>query len=112
MKERRHCAPSSECKEGKLKPATLKSIVIAYLREKAAGERAYLSFYARQPSLSSAIMKAALAELPSGKRFSHQRRIPRRVLEKARKVLLAEDYSMIKSFSELHELVKSKLRHI
>lgn len=39
-------------------------------------------------SLDEAVSRASLAELPSGKRHPHQRRIPRNALENSRKLLL------------------------
>ena len=53
-----------------------------------------------------------MAELPNGKRFSHQRRIPGPVLARARDVLLQLDYRGLKTFSELYELVAQTLRPI
>ena len=90
----------------------LDRIVQTYLDNNAAGEERYLRFYAIQRSLPDAISKAAMAELPNGKRFSHQRRIPGRVLAQARDALLQIDYRGLKTFSELYELVAKALRPI
>ena len=90
----------------------LDRIVQTYLDHNAAGEERYLCFYATQRSIRDAISKAAMAELPNGKRFSHQRRIPSPVLARARDALLQLDYRGLKTFSELHELVAQALRPI
>src|SRR5437899_13005582 len=46
-----------------------------------------------------------MAELPSGRRFAHQRRIPRSALAEAKESLLKVDFSTVESFDELHKLV-------
>ena len=54
-----------------------------------------------------AVSRAGLAELPSGKRHSHQRRISRSALEESRRRLL-DNLPLLrkaKSFDELHELI-------
>jgi len=91
---------------------TLEEIVAAYLRDHAEGEACYLRFYQIQKSLPDAITKAALAELPNGGRFSHQRRIPGPVLIQARDALLKLDYSNVHTFAELYEKVAAALRPI
>ena len=90
----------------------LDRIVQTYLDNHAAGEERYLRFYAIQRTLPDAITKAALAELPNGNRFSHQRRIPGPVLVQAREALLRLDYRALKTFAELYELVAQALRPI
>jgi hypothetical protein len=47
-----------------------------------------LQFFAIQRSFDDAISKAGLAQRPDGKRFSHQRRIPKSALEESRRRLL------------------------
>ncbi len=87
----------------------LEAIVQLYLDYHATNEERYLRFYAVQRSLPDAITKAAMAELPSGKRFSHQRRIPGTVLTQAKDALLKLDYSNVNSFSKLYEMVARTL---
>lgn len=103
------CRPS---KAESLDTSTLEGIVEAYLRDHADGETRYLRFYQIQRSLPDAITKAALAELPNGRRFSHQRRIPGSVLAQARDALLKLDYSKVRTFAELYEKVAVALRPI
>jgi hypothetical protein len=91
---------------------TLEEIVAAYLRDHAEGEACYLRFYQIQKSLPDAITKSALAALPNGGRFSHQRRIPGPVLIQARDALLKLDYSNVHTFAELYEKVAAALRPI
>ena len=71
-----------------------------------------MRFYRIQKLLPDAIAKAALAELPNGGRFSHQRRIPGPVLAQARDALLKLDYNTVRTFAELHEKVAGALRPI
>src|SRR3977135_1027420 len=49
-----------------------KECVECYLRCNAAGAERYLEFYRDQASLADAVEKAAMAQSPGGKRFSHQ----------------------------------------
>jgi hypothetical protein len=79
--------------------------VRAYLDYNAAGEERYLEFYRVQRTLADAVEKSAMAELPSGKRFSHQRRIPRAVLAEAKAGLLRADLKSCGTFDKLLQLV-------
>jgi hypothetical protein len=61
-----------------------------------------------------ALSCAALAELPSGKRHPHQRRIPRAALEESRRRLL-ENLSLLRraaTFDELFDLIDALIRPI
>ena len=68
----------------------------------------------RKYSLDEAISKAALAEDASGKRLSHQRRIPRKVLRNSKCVLRRRKgkIRMCKTFAELHEYLKESIGEI
>lgn len=61
-----------------------------------------------------AIKNAALARMPSGKRFSHQRRVPRAVLERAHRALLVleKDLKRATTFHELYTIVEKALTRI
>jgi hypothetical protein len=61
-----------------------------------------------------AVSRAALAQLPNGKRHWHQRRIPRSALEKSRDRLLANLPALraAASFDELFDLVNTLIRPI
>jgi hypothetical protein len=86
---------------------TFETIIAAYIRDhqnRAAQEQRW---FALQPTLEKAISVAALALTPSGKRFSHQRRIPVAVLERARAALMSniEELASITTFDDLHSEV-------
>jgi hypothetical protein len=72
--------------------------------------------YFRLPRLSDedAIAAAALCQLPSGKRHSHQRRIPRVSLEESKRRLTANltEIRTCASFDELYELIEQLIRPI
>jgi hypothetical protein len=92
----------------------LAGIVQTYLENNAAKEDRYLHYYRVQRSLPKAISKAAMAELPGGKRFSHQRRIPKSVLTQAKDGLLAIEAKLAscRTFDELHQLIEQTIRPI
>src|SRR6266436_5758096 len=90
----------------------LHEIVRTYLEKNAESEARYLQFYKIQKSLGDAVSKAAMAELPSGRKFQHQWRIPREVLEKSREALLKLNYAEIKTFDTLHTAVLKATRQI
>lgn len=71
-----------------LQPGDLRGVVRHYRSEFQADAARELRFFAIQRSFEEAIAKAALAQRPDGKRFSHQRRIPRSALEESRQRLL------------------------
>jgi hypothetical protein len=87
----------------------LEEIVQTYMHHNAPGEERYLKFYRIQRTLADAVEKAAMAELPNGKRFSHQRRIPRAVLTKAKEALLKVDVKSCRNFDELSDLVRATI---
>jgi hypothetical protein len=70
---------------------------------------AYLRFYRIQRTLAAAVEKSTMAELPSGKRFSHQRRIPRQTLLAAKIALMAVDFRGCTTFDELYNLVAARI---
>ena len=79
-------------------------------RERAARESEY---FARQRSFEDAVDRAARCVLPSGKRHSHQRRIPGESLDEARSRLLDDDgLRSCGSFHDLHERVNSLIHDI
>jgi hypothetical protein len=80
-------------------------------RERALSEARWFQI---QPTFRDALMKAGMAEKPSGKRFDHQRRIPRAVLERVTVRLLKAQAQLMRavSFGELYETVDAALREI
>jgi len=73
-----------------------------------------LEYFKSQRSLKEAVSKAALARKPSGRKFSHQKRIPKSVLEKAQKILLSniDEIATAKSFDHLHDMIEKLVRSI
>jgi len=99
----------SDCRSDSRSYDSNKAIVDVYLTDKADGEDAYLRFYRIQRTLAAAVEKSAMAELPSGKRFSHQRRIPRNTLLAAKKALMSVDLRGCTTFDELYNLVAATI---
>ena len=90
-------------------PTSLEEIVARYDADHRARSRRELRFFEIQKSLEDAVRLAALAKMPSGKRFRHQYRIPRTSLEKAAAVLLS-NLSLVKAattFEELHRVIEN-----
>ena len=86
---------------------TLPDIVADYIRccrESAEHEQRWFII---QRTFEEAVSRAALAVGPSGKRLSHQRRIPQSVLAESRRRLVASlpALSKAQSFEALHETV-------
>ena len=90
---------------------TLEDIVTDYIREFRDNARKEMRFFEVLRSPSAAIRKAALCELPSGKRHPHQRRIPRALLEQAEAKLQGISRTLAKatSFAELHRAVEDEI---
>jgi hypothetical protein len=86
-------------------PDPLEAIVDAFLANNAKVQGRYLRFFAIQPTMADAVAKSALAELPGGGRFSHQRLIPHSTLVEAKERLLKLNFTSVRTFDELHTLV-------
>lgn len=110
--DRRQYSATQSCRPGSALHAGLAAIVNDYLENKAPGEARYLRFYQKQPTATEAIIKATMAELPSGKRFPHQRRIPGATLRIATAALIAADLRTCRTFHELYELVQGTIGDI
>jgi hypothetical protein len=93
---------------------TLDEIVSDYIREYRDRARAEMRFFEIQRSPSMAIRKAALCELPSGKRHPHQRRIPGVLLENVEAILqgIARKLAGAADFAALHRLVEKEIGEI
>ncbi|MDH7502435.1 MAG: hypothetical protein QHJ82_06945 [Verrucomicrobiota bacterium] len=78
------------------------------------GANEELTWFRQQPTLGEAIRLAALAVNSRGKRYSHQRRLRKTVLEQARDILLAneEQISQRIDFDDLFALLESLLARI
>lgn len=88
----------------------LKSIVKHYIRRYQNSAVAESKCFQNIP-LKQAIEKAALAQDKDGKRFDHQRRIPKNVLCQSKERLLSRmaDLQVVDSFETLHKLVKTTI---
>lgn len=84
----------------------LRAIVRAYLQNCQPRLAAQLRSFAEEPTPRSAVSRAALAQEPDGRRYSHQRRIRRTVLQEARRLLLDFDLGGVSQFTELHSAVQ------
>ena len=90
---------------------TLDEIVSDYIREYRDNAQKERRFFEIQRRPSEAIRKAALCELPSGKRHPHQRRIPRTLLERAEARLQAIGRKLARAadFAALHRLIEEAI---
>lgn len=68
----------------------------------------HLAFYRDLPTLEGSIETAAMARLRNGKRHSHQRRIPRAVLENVKNNLLQrqDELERAANFDDIYRIVK------
>lgn len=91
--------------------SSLDRIVDDYIRDHQHGAQQEQRWFAIQPDLRTAVEIAARAESPSGKRLSHQRRIPSNVLQESCRRLLQVLPALEKaqSFDTVHELVSSTI---
>jgi hypothetical protein len=89
---------------------TLDEILDDYIREYRDDARKEMHFFESQRSPSEAIRKAALCELPSGKRHPHQRRIPRALLEHVEAKLqgIGRVLARAPGFAELHRAIEAE----
>jgi hypothetical protein len=73
-----------------------------------------LGFFRSQRTFAGAIEKAAMAEGPDGKRFAHQRRIPRSALEFSLRRLrpIARRLRLARTFAGMYTIVEGELRDI
>lgn len=90
---------------------TLAEIVADYISNKRPKALKEMRFFEIQKSPSDAIRRAALCELPSGKRHKHQRRIPRALLEQVegRLQAIGRKLARAESFTELHAAVNEEI---
>lgn len=76
--------------------------------------RAEIRWFFNQPTLAAAIERAAIAEDCRGKRYDHQRRIPKDALTASFHKLKARETRIraCKSFDQLHELILETLEDV
>lgn len=94
--------------------ARLRRIVEVYKRDYRAPARAEMRAYRSEANLAEAVRRAALSELPDGKRHPHQCRIPGASLQEAARRLtgLLPTIARVGTFDELHELILNATRGI
>ena len=85
---------------------TFQDVVRHYLQYCAPVQEEYLRFYREQPSLADAIKTAAFAEMRTGGRFARQRRVPHKTLVRLRNGLVRRAFENVRTFDELHEVVR------
>ncbi len=90
---------------------TYDEIVNSYIRTYRDAARGEFRGFERERSLSAAIRRAALCQREDGKRYSHQRRIPGRVLEEAELRLQPIERSLAKApdFDAVYGLVNERI---
>ena len=104
----RECRPSGTDAEDYV------AIVRDYIRTRRESAKRELRFFEIQRSLGDTVRLASLAQGPGGKRLSHQRRIPGRVLNRVREVLESAltDLGASSNFDELHARIAALIGHI
>lgn len=90
-----------------LAASSLEELVQSFILTWRASLREEDHYYRSQGSLPEAISAAALSFLPTGKRHSHQYRIPGYVLERLRAGIDQDEVRRCRSFDELYALVRS-----
>jgi hypothetical protein len=93
---------------------SLEAIVRMYTHKHRLNAQAELNWFRQQPFLNAAIECAALAKNCKGKRCSHQRRIPKTCLEKAKHLLLSnsEAVAQAEDFDALFNLIEKMCKPI
>jgi hypothetical protein len=93
---------------------TIEEVVAAYIRDCRPAALREMRFFAIQRSLEDAVRYATLCLLPSGKRHSHQRRLPIAVLEEAerRLQLVRPELTKARDFAALYQVVERKIGSI
>jgi hypothetical protein len=89
-------------------------IIDDYIKKHRNGAQNELRYFRIQRSLDDAIRLAALAEKPGGKRFDHQRRIPKKVLDHCYLILKKNTTKISKahSFEELHSIISDLIEGV
>lgn len=109
------CSPkntSGKChplKEG-CELSSYKGIVSCYIKKCRPDES--LKFYASIEDINKAVEKASHAKAETGKRHPHQRRIPKKVLDKVEKRLKTVSFSNCSDFQGLYKKVEAEIAGI
>jgi hypothetical protein len=91
-----------------------KSIIRTYIKQFRPLTQMEFDWFRSQPTLRDAIENAALAKDQCGKKYSHQWRIPRAVLEKAKTILASQEQGInqVASFDDLYSLINTLLESL
>jgi hypothetical protein len=74
--------------------------------------REELDTFRSEPSLEAAVKRAAVAETPDGKRYSHQTRLTRTALKRVRQALVNAPLAECQDFAALHLEIQQRISHI
>jgi hypothetical protein len=88
------------------------SIVSRFIKNDRPKNNDYKLYIKGLKSLTAAITVASSCNLPSGKRHSHQYRIPSLALIQTRDKLLLSDFQKINNFEQLHEMVRKEISEV
>lgn len=97
---------------GRRRLHSIAAIVREYIHRHRPKTTRELRYFRSLQSLDEAIMQAGLARRPDGRRWSHQRRIPPTVLEKATRKLRRAKLGSARSFAELIARVSTAARGV
>src|SRR5207245_7677957 len=97
---------------GRRRFGSIAAIVHDYVRRHRPKAMRELRAYRKIRSLEEAITQAGLARRPDGKRWSHQRRIPAAVLERATRRLRHARLGRAPSFADLMERLNNAVRSV
>jgi len=97
---------------GRRRPHSITAIVRDYIHRHRPKSIRELQYFRSIRTLEEAITEAGLARRPDGKRWSHQRRIPPPVLEKATQRLRRARLGSARSFADLIARVNAEVRSI
>lgn len=97
---------------GQRRLRSLSEIVRDYKRRFRRRAAAELRIFAGMGSLDKVVIEAGLARMPSGKRWSHQRRIPAAILEEAERRLQRVNFTAARSFDELLQAIDNAVHNL
>ena len=91
------------------RPHNLAAIVRAYVIHIRGKSQDELSSFFKEPTISSAVSRAGLAQRPDGKRYDHQRRLRPAVLREAAKQLERANLADSADFDDLHHAIEQAI---
>jgi hypothetical protein len=97
---------------GRRRLLSFAAIVRDYVRRHRPKTARELGYFRGLSTLEEALTRAGLAQRPDGKRWSHQRRIPRAVLEQATRRLRQAELKRARSFADLIARVHAAVQSV